>query len=534
MKLFKKSLLAASVGLLLLSSCKNSPKLNDSLVSIPRDAVSVTAINVPSLMQKADFESVKNMDFYKETISEAEKKNPALAEIMKDPKKSGIDLTKNMYIVQDYDIAQRGDMSGAGSVLMSIADVKAFETMLQNAKAGDVQTKDGVKYIHIDKEKEETTEGGYKVNYNANGLVAWNDKMAVLGSQSGDDFLKYFKLKPDESVAQNHNMKSLMGTSHDIYTYLSLDKYADNMSAKAAAGAMNLDPKALKGNYLTGYSDFEKGQVVSKFDFKINKEITQQWGILFKNNVKTDFSKYINGQNLGFAMTLGLDMKGLKEIIKANPQFSMMSKMGENAYNFTIDDLCKALDGDIVIAASPNNNKDDKWSGMMGFKVGDKPAIQKLLSVLVKEEILIKENETTFHFAGMAESLSKGYVNDSKVMLKDDVLFLGDNVTVSNLNTKGSINSDVKDVLNKNIFGIYANFEKIFANTEGMNDPEMTEMKMTINGKSGESTLKMRDQNENSLKSLMKAANRWYLKNKAEEDKRMKENSEEENVKENI
>ncbi len=526
MKLLKKSLLAASVGFLFLSSCKNSPKLNDSLVAIPRDAVSVTAINVPSLMQKADFESVKNMDFYKETISEAEKKNPAMAEIMKNPKKSGIDLTKNIYIVQDYDFAQRGDMSGGGSVLMSIADVKAFETMLQNAKAGDVQTKDGVKYIRIDKEKEETTEGGYKVNYHANGLVAWNDKMAVLGSQSGDDFLKYFKTKPDESVAQNDQIKSLLGSSHDIYTYMSLDKYADNMSAKAAAGAMNLDPKALKGNYLTGYSDFEKGQVVSKSDFKINKEITQQWGILFKNNVKTDFSKYINGQNLGFAMTMGLDMKGLKEIIKANPQFSMMTKMGENAYNLTIDDLCKALDGDIVIAASPNG-KEDKWSGMMGFKVGDKPAIQKLMDVLVKEEILIKENENTFHFAGMAESLSKGYVNDSKVMFKDDVLFLGDNVTVSNLNTKGSVNSDVKDVLNKNIFGIYANFEKIFANTEGMKDPEMTEMKMSINGKSGESTLKMRDQSENSLKSLMKAANRWYLKNKAEEDKRLKESGEE-------
>ena len=163
----------------------------------------------------------------------------------------------------------------------------------------------------------------------------------------------------------------------------------------------------------------------------------------------------------------------------------------------------------------------------MGFKVGDKPAIQKLMDVLVKEEVLIKENDNTFHFAGMAESLSKSYVNDSKVMLKDDVLFLGDNVTISNLNTKGSVNSDVKDVLNKNIFGIYANFEKIFADTEGMKDPEMTEMKMTINGKSGESTLKMRDQNENSLKSLMKAANRWYLKNKAEEDKRIKESGEE-------
>ena len=59
-------------------------------------------------------------------------------------------------------------------------------------------------------------------------------------------------------------------------------------------------------------------------------------------------------------------------------------------------------------------------------------------------------------------------------------------------------------------------------------------MKMTMTGKNAEAVVKTRDSGENALKSLMKAANRWYLKNKAEEDKRMKENSEEENVKENI
>ena len=522
------------LSLFLMASCKNSPNLNDSLTAIPKDATSVTAVNINSLMQKADFEAVKNMDFYKESIAEAEKENPAMAEIMKDPKKSGIDLTKNIYVIQEYNLLESGNGSDDGTILMSIADVKAFEAMLQSAKAGDIQTKDGIKYIVMDKEREETTEEGYKVNHKNNGTVAWNDKMAVLGSHSvqgtpsGEEgnIFSFFKTKPEESVAQNSHLKDLMGKTHDIYTFVSLDKYADNMSAKAAAGAMNLDPKALKGNYFTGFADFEKGQIVSKSDFKINKAITKEWGLLFKDNVKTDFSKYMNGQNMGFAMTLALDMKGLKEIINANPQFQMMTKSSESALNFTIDDLCKALDGDIVITAIPNADaKDDKWSGMMGFKISDKPTIQKLMDVMVNEEVLVKENDNNFRFSGIADEMSKSYIEKNKITIINDVLFMGDYNTVSSLTDKGSVSGDVKDVLNKNIFGLYVNFEKVFAQSEDMKNPEITEMKMMLNAKSGENIIKVRDQNENSLKSLMKTANKWYLQNKAEKEKAKKEDS---------
>ena len=514
MTTLKQAFLLAATSLSLLSACKKSANLNDSLTAVPKDAVSVTGINIPSLMQKADFESVKNMEFYKETIADAEKENSAMAEIMKDPKKSGIDLTKNIYFVQDYSFSGSGNVS----VLMSIADSKAFEAMLQNAKAGDVQTKDGVKFINMEKEMEETNADGYKINYNKGGIVAWNDKLVVLSSKmsentEGGTIFQFFKTKPEESIAQNEELKKVMSSSHDVYSFLSFDKWGDDMQAKAAAGAMNVDPKALKGNYFTGYSDFEKGQIVSKSEFKINKDITKQWGIIFKDNVKTDFSKYMNGQNLGFAMTLGLDMKGLKEIINSSQEFRMMTKLGEGAINYSIDDLCKALDGDIVIAASPSATK-DKWSGMLGFRISDKASIQKLLDALTKEEILVSEGNNAYHFAGMADAMSKSYVEDSKIMISDDVLFVGDNATVSGLNGKGSVNSDVKDVLNKNIFGMYADFNKIFAQTDDMKDPEVTEMKLMIGSKTGEGVFKMRDQNENSLKSLMKTLNRLYLKNK--------------------
>jgi hypothetical protein len=172
-----------------------------------------------------------------------------------------------------------------------------------------------------------------------------------------------------------------------------------------------------------------------------------------------------------------------------------------------------------VIAASPNSGDGEKWSGMMGFRINDKTRLMKFLDAMVKEEILVKEGDNAYHFSEGANSMSRSYVKgQGKMVIKDDVLFAGDDATINSLNSSGSVNSDVKDVLNKNIFGVYANFVKIFANDVKMQDPEFTEMKMTINSKTGESTIKMKNEKENSLKSLMQAINKWYLKDKAEKE----------------
>jgi hypothetical protein len=535
MKFLRKTMLLATTSILLFSSCKKALNLNDSLTAIPKDAVSVTAINIDNLMKKADFETVKKMDFYQKVLSEAQTKSPTMAEILKDPKKSGIDLTKNIYMVQGGNIlgVGRGTSSMEGGILMSIADTKAFEAMLQNANAGKIATKDGVKYIQMNEEVNHTDGQGYEVGYKKDGLIAWNDKMAFLGSgndgntdgtsqnsREGGSFMQYFKTKPEESIAKNEQFQNLMSSNHDMYTFMSFDKWADDMSAKAAAGAMNIDPKALKGNYFSGYSDFENGKIVSKSDFFINKGITKDWGLLFKSYVKTDFSKYLDGQNLGFVMTMGLDTKGLKEILNSNAQFNAAMQMGSGAYGFTADDVLKAFDGDIVIAASPNAGEDAKWSGMLGLRISDKTRLMKFMEAFIKEGVLVKDGDNAYHFSDRANSMGKNYVKgEGKIVIKDDVLFVGDDATVNSLNTKGSVNSDVKDVLNKNIFGVYANFVKIFANDVKMQDPEFTDMKMFINSKSGESTINMKNGKENSLKTLMQAVNRWYLKDKESKDK---------------
>jgi Domain of unknown function (DUF4836) len=524
MKNLKTMAVAAAASFLLFTACKKTVNLNDVSTAIPKNALSVTSVNVNSLMQKADFESVKNMDFYKDGIGKLSNENPALAEIMKNPTKSGIDLTKNIYLTQDLNIGASQSSNADMTILMSLSNISDFENMLKAGKLGNIEKKDGVNFISLKKEINETNADGYTISSNLNSMVAWNEKMAVLSSNSsentegGDAILKYFTTKSEESISKNEMFNKAMSATHDINSFMSFDKYAEEM--KGAAAAMNVDPKALVGNYFTGYGDFEKGQIVSKSEFNINKLLVKEWGILFKNNVKTDFSKYINGQNVGFAMTMGLDMKGLKEIINTNTQFKMAAEMAKGRSEFSIDDLCKALDGDMVIVANP---KEKDWEGVMGFKIADKAAIQKLLNMLSQKEVIIKMSDSEFTFSKSVDMLSKGYVGENgKMRIKDDILFVGSNEAVSQMTGNSSMKAEIKEVLNKNIFGMYANFNQIFANSDDMKDPEFTEMMMTINGKNGESIFKTKDSNENSLKSLMKAANRWYLKNKTENAAREK------------
>lgn len=522
MKAQLKNIAFFAFGLFLLASCNKTANLDDASKAIPKDAVSVTAINLPSLFQKADFESVKQMDFYKAMLDSMKGNDVFMRDIMRDPRKSGVDFMKNVYVVQDYNFANASKGDNGMTALMSLSNVGDFETMLKNMKAdAKIESKDGIKFIVStpqNDENDDNTEGYYR-HKESRSVIAWNDKMAIITSYTeGSDFIKYFKTKADESIAKNEQFGKLFGTKHDVYTYMSFDKLADDPQIKGGAGMMNIDPKALKGNYATGYSDFENGQIVSKSDYQINAELRKEWGLMFKDNVKTDFSNYLKGNNLGFAMTLGLDVKGIKEIINTNPQFKAALEMGKGDAGFSTDDIFKAFDGDMVVTASPQADG-KKWSGMMGFKLQDKATMLKLVNYLVAQKALISEGNDVYKFAGAADMLSTEYVEHGKLAFVNDVVFVGDAVTVESLKTGGSLNQDVKDILNKNIMGIYANFGQIFAATEGMQNPEFSEMKMTMNGKNAEAIIKTKDANENSLKSLMKAINRWYLKSKADDAK---------------
>ena len=67
--------------LFVFSSCDNGSIMkNDVLTSVPKDVSMVTAVNLPDLLKKADFDNVKTMEFYEEVIREAREQNAILGD----------------------------------------------------------------------------------------------------------------------------------------------------------------------------------------------------------------------------------------------------------------------------------------------------------------------------------------------------------------------------------------------------------------------------------------------------------------------
>ena len=127
---------------------------------------------------------------------------------------------------------------------MTISDAAAFEKMLTSGKTPQtVQTKDGIKFIAQNNESRTNSEEGLSYGKKS-GIVAWNEKMAIIGGNMGENtegssVLNYFKNKADQSIVKNENFNKLFSEPHDIYTYANFDKIADNPSVKGGAGMMN-------------------------------------------------------------------------------------------------------------------------------------------------------------------------------------------------------------------------------------------------------------------------------------------------------
>lgn len=477
-----------------LAACKNNTQLNDAAQSIPAKASQVTLINIPSMMKKMDFEAVKQMDFYKALIEDANKENPALAEILRNPAKSGVDINKNIYLAADKGVR----------LYLTLSDASAFEAMLNAAKAGAATEKNGVKII----------------GSSGTEFVAWKGNLAILGMGGANnarmpfdfanlrngfktdtvDIPSLFNVKKEESISQNEQFKQVANGNHDFASWTSLAELANLTGA-----GLPFDVKELKESYVTGSADFENGKIVSKSDYKLAPSLVKSFGIAFKDNVKTDFSKYLNQPNIAFAATFALDAKGIQQILKENMELSaFMQQVSDKG--FTAEDMLRALDGDMMFAVGIQNNK---VSPSLAIKVGDKNTMQKFINMAVQNNLLKEQGNGTYLVPNEIGSSAK-LSSDSKIFLREDMLFLGMSETPS-----ANANDKLK-ALSNNIFGMYLNFNEMVKITEDKanelreNNP-FNEMQMTLGGKSGEMVITTKKANENTLKSLMQFINQMYL-----------------------
>lgn len=487
------------------TSCKKGTTLTeDAIINIPASTSSLSAIDVKSIMDKADFEEVQKMAFYKDMIKDVSAGNPGLVAVLEDPYKSGVDLDSKAYIAQDLDLVN--PQNAISSVILNLKDKAAFEALVTGGNS-NVKSEDGFQYFQPSR----------------NLIVSWNDKIAVMGmSQSfsanlKEGVAKIFSTTKETSIATNEDLQKCFSKDADMIGWFSSNAFAEDSKgdmgmAMAMAG---FSPDMMKDNYAHSYFNFEKGEMVGESEYRINEKLADEFRHIFKDEVDTKFSNYLPAENLVFAFTSAIDMKGINMILKKKGMAGM-ADFQLKEFGLSMDGLANTFDGDIMVSAHrvEGNNVP---SFLLATKIKDKDYFQKILNLGKEYRMLSSTADGVYNMTGLM-AMDNTFGERPQIYVSGDMVFMGDastyisKIQAGSWGKSGLVGSDVKNVVNDNLMGAFVNFNTIGKYLE-MEDVDMNAMEngiLRMDRDDATFKLEMNDKSKNSLKSLIEWANENY------------------------
>ncbi len=494
-----------------LTNCTNDPVATGAAAYIPATSTSVTGIDVQRLMQKADFESVKQMAFYKKMVSESSKKSEVIAAVLENPAKSGIDLNDRVYLTTD--VEKDNPKQVTFHVLIPLSNVADFEKLVKEAEV-DFETQNGLKIFQPE-----------------NGAAfVWNDELlTITGGDNGDmDVLpkakQLFEMGENEPVALKGGFNKAMNADHDLVTWFSSSTIADNPTANMALRFIDIAPEALKENYVHAYSDFEDGRIVGHSDFYIKKELGKGLiGRFFKNGTNTDFSKVLPSENLVFAMVGAIDFRGIDKFLSEQPQTKDKADFVLNSIGgLERKKILEMLNGDVMLASySENEIKDGNY--IIAFAIKNPAKASAMLEKGVADKKLIEIEKGYYKLVSIGGEDFQITVNKglAKILHKNDMLIYSSNEELlqkikNDELGKNPIAAEVLKKFNDQTIAGWFDFDGVQKKALGLQNDFIKDMQFNINNKGAGFILETSNPNENSLKSIFKMINEDYLKKNTE------------------
>lgn len=495
------------MGIFIINACSDTATAskNDTINNVPESVSMLSSLNVASMLKKADFEGMKKMDFYQDLISKLSKESAIGAKILEDPATSGIDLDKNIYIANDIDAKKINE--SYTYITFSLSDAAAFQALLEAAGIQDFANVSNYQYAQIDSKQ----------------MIAWSDNMGVYTAKSSivgnlkTAVDKIFTTTKEASAAQNKDIAKALKGNHDMQSWMGSNALAQNPDVKMALGLANISPEALKDNFVHSYVDFDDGEVVGKATYFLQKGLTQDFGLLVKDKVTTDFSTYIPAQNLSFASTMALDFKGLNQLLAERPQAKSFINFSLREYGLSVDDIVNALAGDVMLAAYNNEDGVVAGHGILGLAYADKAALNKLLDTAVAFDILSKVSDEEYQASTMLARMNTN-MKDARLLIKKDVVLISTNANshaalATNNTNPTKVGKKIKQLSKANIFALLFDMERFKSGVKDLEGMSLSDLEVTTNNKAGNFSLKFDNKKENSLQQLVKMANHFYKMN---------------------
>jgi Domain of unknown function (DUF4836) len=508
---------------------------NDGVLSfIPKDAQNIYVVNTPSIIKKADIDAIKNLDFMKELLMKSESENNDAQKIMKNPAESGVSFTQPMVFTLSKTENAQYDLV---TMMAPLADFDKFNKIMQSL------------------ERKVESKAGINVAQGDSNAVAWNNKMVVFSSFKKSKEKKGLAgLTETDSTAAEQSLpkldpsvlfqkseinprvaavSALMKEQHDIYIYQTTDGTSNSPSAMIAGMLFNLNPDDLDGNVTNGWADFENGRIYGETHQKLNAVIQEKFGALFNKKPTVNWNNYLNlsGDNKPMAtFSLSLNPAGIQQMINESPMMKQgLEKAKTKASNkFSVEDLIKAMGGDIFISVGMNAGKVDF---LVGLSVKDKKAAFDLLGDIKGEEV--SQNLFTINNKSKTEKKSSdtegGNVASSLnlkplMLFKDDVVLIGNEESLRKINEStfkpSVVSTDWQKALQNKSFNMFIDVQSLMmvggaAAADKLDGVPMESF--SINSGQGVSSfeIKMIEKDKNALFSFIQAIDTITKKQKA-------------------
>lgn len=488
--------------------------------SIPADATGVLLMNTKQLMEKADYAELKQTSFFKDWIKEAKKEAPEMVPFLNDPEAAGISLAGNigMYfsLSDDFLKNQKTDVA----LILPVADKAKMETAvkaaLEKSEGATSETKDGYIITKI----------------NADGNLIQSDK--ILAFTSFDDDAKIQRLinPTGENIRSNDSFNKHIKEGKDIMFWIGADPIVeaalkDPSTARNIKGSLagaQIPEESLKGNYMSFYYDFQKGEMDAGMAFDFNELLIQEFGGIFPNKLAVDYSNYIPTENLAAATTIGISPAGILNFI-AKRGMDQFADMYLAQMNMNLGEIRNGITGDMAIGiyAPATPESDPVVVAALGVK--DKAFVEELIT---QAGPMVNKDGDKYTFTGSQSMMNPDEAPMQIVaIIKDDVLLISnsnehlDKALVDNNNT-------VVNEMQNGWMGMYLNYALINKNYDAIADilpmdpsalvlskmlskyQSVSSSKIIATGdKVGVKTI-LENKNQNSLKSLIQAGDKMY------------------------
>lgn len=470
--------------------------------SISPQATNVTIVNAKSIMDKADYDAVKEMDFFADWAKEATLNNPKLMELLNDPTKSGLQLNGEVAYVTV--INEMGEPQT--QLIFPIADAEKMKNALV-AMTTDNPLQD---------------KGDYQMMaLSSNQAVVFNDKIGAVVETTNESIINSILNPQGEGLKQNENFSQNYAAGNDVLVWSNssnwLGMLQENPMLGMGLGMAQISMEDLKNNYAVTRYNFEDGAVTMKSTTNLNPSLKDKLGNMTTDKFVTNYADVFPKENMLMNMSIGLDMKGILRFMTPRGFVKLGSAQTEDRFGLSLPQMEEALAGDVSFGLY---GTEESAAVLFAIGIKDKSLLENAFFKLNMQ----KEGDA-WTWSATSEVDPTATPVKYTLKMKDDMIIASTDVNLLDKAMKGGQANDLVSDITNGWMGMYVDFENIQANGQKIanlmgRDPseispvkmeKLSSLKLHANGNEMTGRMETADDNVSSLKTLIQLMNEVYI-----------------------